>query len=104
MAHLNGNGRASGSPPRPPGLAARLAGIPTGRRTKWLIVAVWLVVVAAVSPFAGKLTSVEKNDAAAWLPSNAESTKVNTLEQRFPDGKTIPAVIVYRDAAGLTPA
>ncbi len=55
-----------------PGPAARLAAFVPGRRTKWLILVAWLVVVAVVSPFAGKLAEVEENDAVAWLPGNAE--------------------------------
>lgn len=97
-------GRASGLPLRRSGLIARLAAIPTGRRAKWLLLVHWLVLVAAVSPFAGKLTSVEKNDNAAWLPINAESTGINDVLQRFSGGQSAPAAVVYRNPAGLTAA
>ena len=37
--------------------------LPAGRRTKWIVLAFWLIVVALAGPLAGKLTGVEKNDA-----------------------------------------
>src|SRR5688572_19339495 len=86
----------------PAGLLTRLAAIPCGRRAKWLVLVFWLVVVAAVSPVAGKLTDVEENDAAAWLPGSAESLQVNELQSDFPGGETLTAVIVYHRDGGLT--
>lgn len=53
--------------------------VPAGGRTKWLVLVLWLMVVAAAGPLSGKLTGAEKNDAKAWLPAGAESTKVLDL-------------------------
>ena len=50
-----------------------VVGIPAGRRTKWLVLVFWVVVVALAGPLSGKLTGVEKNDAQSWLPSAASS-------------------------------
>jgi RND superfamily putative drug exporter len=55
-------------------------------------------------PLAGKLTDAEKNDAKAWLPPNAESTKVLDLQSRFQSPNIFPAVVVYERASGLTAA
>jgi putative drug exporter of the RND superfamily len=38
----------------------RLITLPAGRRGKWAVVVFWLLLVGAVSPFAAKLTSVQK--------------------------------------------
>ncbi len=76
----------------------------SGRRAKWLVLLFWVVVAALVAPFASKLTAVEKNDAASFLPGSAESTKVNELLQQFPAGQTVSAVVVYYRESGLTPA
>ena len=73
-----------------------------GRRTKWLVLVFWIVAVAGVGSFAGKLTGVEKNDAKSWLPGKAESTKVLDLQTAFQSPNTIPAVVVYERAGGLT--
>jgi len=80
------------------------AGLITGRRTKYVVVLFWLVLVAIAAPLAGKLTDVEKNEAKSWLPGGAESTQVLDAQQAFASPNTIPAVLVYERGSGLTPA
>src|SRR5437764_303230 len=46
----------------------------------------------------------EKNDAKAWLPANAESTKVLDLQARIQPPNVFPAVVVYERTSGLTAA
>ncbi len=82
----------------------QIARIPCGRRTKWLVVAFWVVVVAVAGPLAGKLNGVEKNEAKSWLPANAESTKVLDLQARFQSSNVFPAVVVYERPSGVTAA
>ena len=82
----------------------RIAEIPAGSWTKWLVVGFWLVVVVAAFPLSNKLMGAEKNDASAWLPANAESTKVLDLQSRFQSPNIFPAVVVYDRASGLTAA
>jgi putative drug exporter of the RND superfamily len=78
---------------------------PCGRRSKWIVLAFWIVLLVAVGPLAGKLNGAQKNDNTAWLPKNAESTKVITQAQKFQSTDTLPAVIVYdRDGAPMTSA
>jgi putative drug exporter of the RND superfamily len=81
-----------------------LARIPSGRRTKWLVLVFWLLVVAVLGPLAGKLTNAEKNDASAWLPAKAESTKVVNLQSTFQSPNLFTGVVVYSRPSGLTPA
>lgn len=72
------------------------------RRGKWIIIAVWLLVTAVVVPLAPRLADVTTNDEASFLPSGAESTKVAELvKTEFPSDGT-PAIIVFRNADGLT--
>ncbi|MFI0720279.1 MMPL family transporter [Streptomyces sp. NPDC021224] len=85
------------------GTAGRLAHLVTGRRSKWVVLALWVVVLVALAPLATKLMGAEKNDAASWLPGNAESTKVLQLQKQFVP-ESAPAVIVYTRPGGLTPA
>src|ERR1700735_1504418 len=75
-----------------------------GRRGKWLVLVFWLVVVAAAGPLAGKLMGAEQNNASAYLPGGAESTKVLNLEGGFQNPNTLVAVIVYQRSQGLTAA
>ena len=82
----------------------KIAQFPCGRRTKWLVVAFWVVVLVVAGPLAGKLTGVQKNDAVEWLPQSAESTKVFKLSAQFGTDDEAPAVVVYERPAGITPA
>src|SRR6266516_4291035 len=84
--------------------AQKIAAIPAGSWTKWLVVGFWVVVVVAAFPLAGKLMGAEKNDAKTWLPANAESTKVLDVQSRFQSPNIFPAVVVYERASGLTAA
>jgi RND superfamily putative drug exporter len=81
-----------------------MAGVPAGRRTKWLVLVFWLIVVVAAGPLSGKLTGAEKNDAQSWLPPKAESTQVLALRSHFVSANVYPAVVVYDRPAGVTAA
>jgi putative drug exporter of the RND superfamily len=89
-------------PPKAP--SHRLAGLIAGRRTKWLVLVGWVILLAALGPLAGKLGDVEENDAANWLPAGAESTQVVKLQEQFRKDETMLAVIVYERADGITAA
>ncbi|MCY1139628.1 MMPL family transporter [Actinoplanes sp. Pm04-4] len=75
-----------------------------GRRTKWIVLAFWVLVVIMAAPLAGKLTSVQKNDNSAWLPGGAEATQVADLQAQFQPDDIAPAIVVYERTGGLTPA
>ncbi|WP_433147631.1 MMPL family transporter [Actinomadura nitritigenes] len=92
----------SQAPPRTP--ARRLAGLIAGRRGKWAVLAVWIVLLAALGPLAGRLGDVEDNDAASWLPASAESTRVVKQQDMFQKDETMLAVIVYERPSGITAA
>ena len=81
-----------------------LSSLFTGRRSKFLVLAFWLLVVGLAVPLSGKLTDAQQNDVASWLPGSAESTKVLEIQQTFQSPNAIPAVIVYERPGGLTPA
>ena len=84
--------------------ASAIIRIPGGRRTKWAVLVFWLVIVAVTGPLGGKLTGAEKNDASAWLPAKAESTKVLDVQSRFQSPNIFTAVVVYDRPSGLTSA
>lgn len=93
------------SPPSlPPGIASRYATFVSGKRSKWLVLVAWIIIVAALSPFAAKLTDVENNETETWLPGSAESLVVANLQEEFPNADTVPAVIVYHRDGGLNDA
>ena len=83
---------------------SRIAEIPAGSWTKWVVVGFWVLVLVIVFPLSKKINSVEKNDTKQWLPGNAESTKVVDVQEHFQSPNVYPAVVVYERAAGLTAA
>jgi RND superfamily putative drug exporter len=78
--------------------------LPAGRRTKWLVLVFWLVLVVVLGPLAGKLTGAEKNDASSWLPPRAESTQVLNLRSQAVSPNVYPGVVVYDRPSGVTAA
>ncbi|NUS44563.1 MAG: MMPL family transporter [Mycobacteriaceae bacterium] len=85
-------------------LLGRLSRIPCGRRSKWVVVGVWLVALLALGAFAGKLAGAEKNDNVAWLPGGAESTQAYKQAEKFGNADEAPVVIVYERTSGITDA
>jgi RND superfamily putative drug exporter len=86
------------------GAVGRLASLPCGKVSKWIVLALWIVAVAVSFGPAGKLTGAQDNDAVSWLPGNAESTEVLKASERFGSPDEIPAVLVYERTSGVTPA
>ncbi|MFF0413789.1 MMPL family transporter [Kitasatospora sp. NPDC004745] len=84
--------------------AGRLAALPCGRRGKWVVLGLWLVLLIATGPLAGKLMGAEDNQASSWLPGDAESTQVLTEQRAFQPVDTAQAVVVYQRPGGITPA
>ncbi|TDW93932.1 RND superfamily putative drug exporter [Kribbella pratensis] len=86
------------------GGAGRLAALPCGKVSKWIVLALWIVAIAASFAPAGKLTGAQENDAVSWLPGKAESTEVLKASEQFSSPDEIPAVLVYERSSGITPA
>ncbi|MGY0021694.1 MMPL family transporter [Streptomyces sp. YJ-C3] len=71
----------------------------TPRGARWLVplvlLIVWLAVGGTLGPYAGKLGEVATNDQAAFLPRNAESTRVIDAQRAFQQDETLPAIVVW---------
>ncbi|MGP3948643.1 MMPL family transporter [Streptomyces sp. 7N604] len=85
------------------GRSRGVAWLVCGRRSKWLVLLLWLVAIFALAPLAQKLSSAQDNDATSWLPGSAESTQVLGLSEDFRP-ETMPAVVIYARESGLTAA
>ncbi len=83
---------------------SRLIAFVCGRRTKYIVVVFWILVVAALGGLAGKLQGAEKNDASAYLPSSAESTQELNQQNLFQSKDLNPALVVYVRDSGVTAA
>src|ERR687895_184456 len=82
-----------------------LASFVSGRRTKWVVIALWIVGVIALSPLAAKLGDATRDETASFLPEDAQSTEVQKLlKDRFPGGETTIGLIVYKRDGALTEA
>src|SRR4051794_12129819 len=83
----------------------RLGSIVAGRRSKWAVIVLWVVAVAALAPLGAKLADVTTDETTAFLPASAESTEVQKLlKERFGGGETATGLIVYHRDGGLTAA
>ena len=81
-----------------------LTQLPGGRRTKYAVIGIWLVVAVAIGPLSGKFEDAQENDPVDYLPGSAESVKaLNELED-YPSGDIADAVTVFRRDGGLTAA
>jgi putative drug exporter of the RND superfamily len=77
------------------------------RRYWWVwplvVVLIWLFVGGPLGSFAGRLSEVQTNDNAAFLPESAESTEVIEWQAQFSEQEVLPAVVVWEQTAGLSP-
>src|SRR6516225_2582171 len=95
---------ADSRPSTAPSRARRLAALPSGRRTKYLVLVFWILVIAVTAQLSSKVMGAEKNDASAYLPASAESTQELNLQSKFVSKNLNPAVVVYVRPSGVTPA
>ncbi|HEY0392456.1 MAG TPA: MMPL family transporter [Solirubrobacterales bacterium] len=78
-----------------------------GRRSKWIVFAIWFVaifVAAGPANLPAKFEDAESNEATSYLPGSAESTHALHATESLQKGEIAPAVIVFRRESGLTPA
>lgn len=84
------------------GQTGRTAG--HGRVIPWVVLVLWVVAIAVAGSFAGKLTDVQRDRPADYLPSGADSTRVARLQEELPGGEATGLLLVYHRDGGLTAA
>lgn len=88
----------------------RRAGRRAGRRgavrglALLLALLAWLAVAGVGGPLVGRLSEVQRNDNASFLPETAESTEVSELSAQFADDESLPFFVLVERDGGLTPA
>jgi len=81
----------------------RLASLVTGRRSRWVVIGLWLLLFVVSLPLSSKLASATKEQYGR--PDGSQSQAVgHLLAVRFPGGDTTEALLVYRREGGLTTA
>ncbi|MFI9150399.1 MMPL family transporter [Streptomyces sp. NPDC053367] len=66
-----------------------------GRLLPLLLLVAWLAVGGGLGPYAGKLGEVATDDQAAFLPADAESTRVLKEQKAFHQEESLPALVVW---------
>ncbi|HEY5247445.1 MAG TPA: MMPL family transporter [Dermatophilaceae bacterium] len=69
-----------------------------------LVLFVWLGLAGVGGPLVGRLSEVQKNDNASFLPKTAESTEVAALARKFSSTNTLPYFVVIERPGGLKPS
>jgi len=64
------------------------------------VIGVWTAIGALGGQAQGKLSTVQTNDAAAFLPASAESTQAAELAGEFVDTEALPALVVATTGDG----
>ncbi len=82
----------------------RLLTLPGGRRAKWVVLGVWLLVFLAAFPLSSRFEDAQKNEADSFLPGGTDSLIAFQLGKQFTRGELSPAVLVARRESGLTDA
>ncbi len=81
--------------------------LPARRGLKWVFLAVWLAIAAAIvgGDLPTKFDEAQSNESTSFLPGNAESTAALAATKEIQGGdELLPLVIVYRSENGpLTP-
>jgi RND superfamily putative drug exporter len=81
-----------------------LARLVSGRRSKWLVLASWVVLLVGLGALIGKFESAQRNEPSSFLPDGAESVLVLEASRQFPSGEAVPAIAVFRSNDGISAA
>jgi hypothetical protein len=65
-------------------MAGSLTQLPGGRRSKFAVVGIWLVVLIAIGPLAGKFEDAQENDPADYLPPMRSRSRRSIGSTAFP--------------------
>ena len=74
--------------------------LPAGKRSKWVVIAVWLLIAVLTLPFTGKLNDVSTDSQNAFLPKSAESSKLVDAQKQLASASTFDITAIYRKQAG----
>jgi RND superfamily putative drug exporter len=75
-----------------------------GQRSKWITMALWIIVLAVAFPLASTMDSVQSDEATDRLPADAEATRVIEIADGIPGTEADEVLVVYHRDGGLTDA
>ncbi len=76
--------------------------LPASRHLKWVVLAIWLVVVAVIigNNLPTKFDDAQSNESSSFLPGDAESTKALAASEEIQGDELLQLVIIYKRAEG----
>ncbi len=93
-------GSEVGDPMRPP---TRASVISAGRRSRWVVIAVWLALAMLAVPLQARLGERAADESETFLVRGSESATVKQIiDERFRRGSETAAVIAYFRESGIT--
>jgi RND superfamily putative drug exporter len=69
-----------------------------------MVLFAWLGLAGVGGPLVGRLSEVQKNDNASFLPKTAESTEVAAFAAKFSSTNAVPYFVVIERPTGLKPS
>ena len=82
-------------------MIAGIARFSTGDRSRWVVIAAWVLLAAALAPLQPRLQDKASNENEAFLSRSAESTRVNDLiDERFQLGREVSAIVAFSRPGG----
>ncbi|MEI6047244.1 MAG: MMPL family transporter, partial [Chloroflexota bacterium] len=74
----------------------------TGKRGRWVVLIVWVLLTGLLSSLPPKLSSLYDDNLASDIGDQESVRASKLLEQAFPDRKGLPAIIAFYNPSGLT--
>ena len=82
-------------------MGGRIAALALGRRSRWIVIAAWVVLAVVLAPLQPKLQTIASDESQTFFTRGADSTKVDRLlDSKFPEGKDSTAVLAFKAAQG----
>ena len=77
-------------------MGGRIASLALGRRSRWIVIAAWVVLGLALAPLQPRLQTIASDESETFFTRGADSTEVDRLlDTRFPEGGDATAVIAF---------
>ena len=73
----------------------------SGRRSKFLVLALWIGALVALGPLIGQFESKQRNEPSSFLPEDAESCGRSSLRP-VPSTEGVAAIAIFSRSGGLT--
>ncbi|MEI7554211.1 MMPL family transporter [Candidatus Chlorohelix sp.] len=80
----------------------RLGKLVTGKRGRWVVLIVWILLTGLLSSLPPKLSSLYDDNLASDIGDQESVRASKLLEQAFPNRKGLPAIIAFYNPSGLT--